>query len=98
MVRLMARKAVAKEPGQAPFLADIFCRARYDDEASEILKAYRVTTPGSSHYDRATDTYTITGIGADIWDSVDEFHFAHKALIGDGSITARIDVLEHVHE
>jgi len=37
------------------------------------------------------------GSGFDIWDLFDDFHFAHKTLKGDGSITARIDRLEKVH-
>jgi hypothetical protein len=40
----------------------------------------------------------VTGIGVDIWETIDDFHFAHKALRGDGSITARIDSIENVHE
>ncbi len=35
-------------------------------------------------------TYTITGSGADIWDTSDEFHYAYKMLTGPGSIIARV--------
>ncbi|MBN2137611.1 MAG: hypothetical protein JW720_07385 [Sedimentisphaerales bacterium] len=34
--------------------------------------------------------YTVTGGGADIWDSSDEFHFVWKELQGDGTMTARV--------
>jgi YVTN family beta-propeller protein len=33
---------------------------------------------------------TITGSGADIWSTADEFHFAYKQLNGDGTLTARV--------
>jgi hypothetical protein len=46
---------------------------------------------GSLKYDQATDTYIMTGSGADIWGTADQFHFAYKTLTGDGSIIARID-------
>jgi len=52
---------------------------------------------GSIRYDENTDTYAIRGSGMDIWDIFDEFHFAHKMLQGDGSITARIDSLENTN-
>jgi len=51
---------------------------------------------GSIGYDEATGAYTIRGSGMDIWDIFDEFHFAHKTLQGDGSITARIDSIENI--
>ena len=33
---------------------------------------------------------TITGSGADIWGTADEFHFAYRPLSGDGTLTARV--------
>jgi regulation of enolase protein 1 (concanavalin A-like superfamily) len=33
---------------------------------------------------------TVSGSGADIWGSADQFTFVNRALLGDGSITARI--------
>ena len=33
---------------------------------------------------------TITGSGADIWGTADEFHFAYRPLTGDGTLTARV--------
>ncbi|MBN8281007.1 MAG: VCBS repeat-containing protein, partial [Gammaproteobacteria bacterium] len=32
----------------------------------------------------------VTGSGADIWNSADEFHFAYRTLIGDGELIARV--------
>jgi hypothetical protein len=53
---------------------------------------------GSMSYDNATDTYALVGSGIGIADIFDEFHFGHARLSGDGSITARIDSVEHVHD
>ncbi|HUU18156.1 MAG TPA: hypothetical protein VMW72_13480 [Sedimentisphaerales bacterium] len=53
---------------------------------------------GSCRYDQTTSTYTIAGVGVDIWDTIDELHFAYKTLNGDGCITAQIDSVENVHE
>ena len=55
-----------------------------------------VPTAGSAH-----DTgsgLSMTGSGADICDTADAFHFAYTTLPGDGSITARLVSLEHVHD
>jgi hypothetical protein len=35
-------------------------------------------------------TYTMTGSGADIWGTADQFHFAFKTLAGAGSIEAQV--------
>ncbi|MBN2592016.1 MAG: hypothetical protein JXA81_00810 [Sedimentisphaerales bacterium] len=35
-------------------------------------------------------TYTVTGSGADIWSTADQFHYAFKTLTGAGSIIARV--------
>jgi len=40
----------------------------------------------------------MVGSGADVWGTIDDFHFAGKKLKGDGSITVRIESLENVHE
>jgi glucose/arabinose dehydrogenase/fibronectin type 3 domain-containing protein len=36
---------------------------------------------------------TITGSGADIWSTADEFQFAYRPLDGDGTMTARVTAL-----
>jgi len=53
---------------------------------------------GSMSYDSTTGIYAIVGAGLDIWDNADEFYFAHARLDGDGSILARIDSVEYVHD
>jgi len=56
---------------------------------------------GGISYNAATNTYTMTGSGEDIWDVTDprevgyhdEFHFAYKQLSGAGSIIAKLESL-----
>jgi len=64
------------------------------------LTASNTTAVGSSsdgiRYDPPNKAYVIHGSGIAIWDNFDEFCFAYKELSGDGSITARIDTIEHV--
>ena len=38
---------------------------------------------GSTNYDKASDTYELSGAGANIWFKKDEFHYAYKKLTGD---------------
>ena len=37
--------------------------------------------------------WTIRGAGADVWDSVDAFHYAARPLAGDGTIVARVSTV-----
>ena len=39
--------------------------------------------------------WTARGAGADIWGTADAFHFVHQPLTGDGSLTVRVDALQH---
>lgn len=49
------------------------------------------TPPGGSVYvvDSAGGMYTVRG-GGDLWGDFDGFHFAHRALVGDGEVVARL--------
>ena len=40
----------------------------------------------------------MSGIGADIYQTTDEFNFAYKSLNGNGSITLRIDSIQYTNE
>jgi TolB protein len=50
-----------------------------------------VTPPGTLVYEPAAHTYTITAAGANLWSTVDAFHFAWKKVSGNISLTADID-------
>jgi serine/threonine protein kinase/tetratricopeptide (TPR) repeat protein len=95
---LLARRAVRREPATARLFAWMLRRSGYPEQASALLQMPPDTPLGSSRYDIATDTHTISAIGADIWETFDDFHFAHKRLQGNGSITARIDSIENANE
>jgi len=58
----------------------------------------RGSLTGDCRHEQTTDAYTLSGVGADIWDTIDDFHFACKSLHGDGSIAARIDSIENANE
>jgi len=61
------------------------------------FRGYRQSVGGIS-YNAATQTYTMTGAGADIYELSDEFHYAYKQLSGEGSITAKVENLTDIHE
>src|SRR5581483_1887063 len=44
----------------------------------------------SGSYTQSGGTFTVSGSGADIWGTADEFQFVSTPLVGDGSITARV--------
>ena len=50
----------------------------------------RAAPTGGIAYDEATATYSLTGAGADIWGTADQFQYAYKMLNGDGSMVARV--------
>jgi len=49
-------------------------------------------TPGTASHDNGV--FTTVANGADIWGTQDSFHFVHRALTGDGQITARVTALQ----
>jgi regulation of enolase protein 1 (concanavalin A-like superfamily) len=51
---------------------------------------------GSASFDGGTSTFTVTGAGADIWNTADAFHYAYTTLSGDGTISARVASVQNV--
>ena len=49
-----------------------------------------VLHPGSTTYDTARQTYTVTGSGENMWFGMDDFQFAWKKMSGDVAISADI--------
>ncbi len=45
---------------------------------------------GSATFDQTDGAWTVSGSGADIWNTADQFHFAYQGFSGDGEITARV--------
>ena len=54
-----------------------------------------VGVPGGASHDRATESYTVRGAGADVWGTADAFHFAYRLLSGDAQITARVAAVQN---
>ncbi len=54
-----------------------------------------VTPPGTLAYNPGSHSYTINSSGANLWSSVDAFHFAWKKISGDASLTADITFPEN---
>lgn len=48
------------------------------------------TEPGNDQYDRVTSSYRVTGGGADMWSTSDDFHLTWVRLSGDVTITADV--------
>jgi hypothetical protein len=45
---------------------------------------------GGYTFDEAAGTYEITGSGADVWGTSDQFHYVYQELTGDATITAHV--------
>jgi len=53
-----------------------------------------VVPPGVATFDAATGVYTIRSAGANLWVSVDAFHFVWKKVSGDVSLTADVKLAD----
>jgi regulation of enolase protein 1 (concanavalin A-like superfamily) len=53
---------------------------------------------GTGSTTSANGTWTVTGGGANIWDTADQFHFAYRAISGDLDIRARISAFDPPNE
>jgi hypothetical protein len=49
-----------------------------------------VLQPGSARYDQASQTYTVSGAGENVWGTADAFHFAWTTMEGDVAIEADV--------
>ena len=49
-----------------------------------------VGVTGAATYASATETFSVTGGGADIWGTADAFRYVYQPLTGDGQIVARV--------
>ncbi len=96
---LVARKAGEHHPGYATRLVAGLEHRGAHERADQLRRLAEANTPvGSCRHEKGSDTYLVVGGGAGFWGTIDEFHFAHKRLIGDGSITARMETLEGTSE
>ena len=81
--------------GAATVSAPVNVTVITDSSAWQSSDIGAVGAPGSATVGETTAT--VTGSGADIWGTADEFHFAHRTVSGDFEITARVASIEHVN-
>jgi TolB protein len=69
-------------------------RAQEGRSALEVFEGQSdvgsVTPAGTLAYDSATRTYAIASAGANLWSTVDAYHFVWKKMSGDVSLTANM--------
>ncbi|MEQ1353009.1 MAG: biopolymer transporter Tol, partial [Candidatus Acidiferrum sp.] len=73
------------------------CRAEEASTAVGIFEGHgdvgTMLHVGSSEYDAAAHSYTLTGSGENMWFNSDNFQFAWKKLSGDVALTANISLV-----
>jgi regulation of enolase protein 1 (concanavalin A-like superfamily) len=52
---------------------------------------------GSGAFNAGAGTFVAKGSGADIWGTVDAFHFVYKPMSGDGVIVARVATIQNTN-
>ena len=76
-----------------------FCAAAvYSQSSTKDLGTFQgqedlgtILRSGSGRYDASTNSYTVTGSGANLWFGVDDFHYVWKKVSGDVAFSADID-------
>jgi hypothetical protein len=53
-----------------------------------------VPFPGNASY--SSGTFTVTGSGADVWGTADQFYYAYRSMTGDGTMIARVASVQNV--
>jgi hypothetical protein len=56
-----------------------------------------VGVAGSAALNTATNVYSVKGAGADIWGTANAFHYAYKAMTGDGVAIARVATVQNTN-
>ena len=69
------------------FGANAYAQVGIFDSQSDVGP---VKHPGTAAFDQATQQYTLTGAGTNIWGTHDEFHFVWKKMKGDFILRANI--------
>ncbi len=55
-----------------------------------------VGAAGNASFDGSTNTFSVKGAGADIWNAADAFQFAYRPMTGDGVAIARVATVQNV--
>jgi Tol biopolymer transport system component len=76
------------------FLASVASGADATAPSVGLLESHAdigaVARAGSTQFDAATNAYTLTGGGADIWGTADAFHYGYKKVSGDIDLQADV--------
>jgi hypothetical protein len=77
----------------------LLATAVFSSLSAEPLPMWVPTTVGRATGSAASDgaLFTVTGSGADIWNSADAFEFVYANWSGDAVITARVRSVENTH-
>jgi hypothetical protein len=51
--------------------------------------------PGYAGFDSTSGTWIVSGGGADIFGTADQFHFASESFTGDGTLTAQVTSVQN---
>jgi Tol biopolymer transport system component len=60
-------------------------------EFTNVSDVGQIERPGSAAFDAAKREYRVTGSGANMWGSVDAFHFVWRKVSGDLELSAHVD-------
>ena len=60
--------------------------------------AQDIGTASGGSVSASGNSFTVSGSGADIWDTADAFQFVYTPLTGDGMVMAQVTSLEAAHE
>ncbi|MBV8389368.1 MAG: TolB family protein [Mucilaginibacter sp.] len=69
------------------FSANVYAQVGIFDSQSDVGP---VKHPGTAVFDTATQRYTLSGSGANVWGTHDEFHFVWKKMKGDFILRANV--------
>jgi TolB protein len=96
-VRLLFRGTAILVFANLLFMSANSTRAQGTSGPVGIFEAHQdvgaVTPAGTTAYDAAKKTYTLTASGNNMWATEDDFHFVWKKMSGDVSLAADITIL-----
>jgi TolB protein len=96
-IKVLSRLLILLGPICLLWTSRSFARAQGASGPVGIFEAHQdvgtVTPAGTTVYDAAKKTYTLTASGNNMWATEDDFHFAWKKMSGDVSLAADITIL-----
>jgi hypothetical protein len=90
---LTGQKSLTYDNSAEPYISELAFDVPADLTAEGVVADLTLRFQGQADnlsIDEATGTYTVTGAGADIWGTSDQFHYVYMELNGDAEISARV--------